>query len=83
MKEYHEMFLKCDALLLVDVFETFKNSSLKSYELCLSHYLSAAALSWNAILSMTKAELELIADADMYLFFEKSMRGGVYYIFKK
>ena len=83
MKEYHEMFLKCDALLLVDVFETFKNGSLKSYELCLSHYLSAAALSWDAILSMTKAELELIADADMYLFFEISMRGGVYYIFKK
>ena len=83
MKEYHEMFLKCDALLLVDVSETFKNSCLKSYELCLSHYLNAAALSWDAILNMTKAELELIADADMYLFFEKSMRGGVYYIFKK
>ena len=29
---------------------------------------------------MTKVELELISDADMYLFFEKGMRGGVSYI---
>ena len=29
---------------------------------------------------MTKVELELISDADMYLFFEKGMRGRVSYI---
>ena len=30
---------------------------------------------------MTKVELELILDANMYLFFEKGMRGRVFYIF--
>ena len=33
--------------------------------------------------TMTKVELELISDADMYLFFEKGMRGGVSYISKR
>ena len=35
------------------------------------------------MLNMTKAELELISDADMCLFFEKGMRHGDSYISKK
>ena len=37
-------------------------------------------LSWNAMLDMTKIELDLISDVDIYLFFEKGFRGGVSYI---
>ena len=29
MKDYHDLYLKCDVLLLADVFEKFRNSSLK------------------------------------------------------
>ena len=57
MKDYQDFHLKCDALLLVDVLEKFGNSIFKSYGLCLSRYLSAPALSWDAILNMTKFEL--------------------------
>ena len=32
---------------------------------------------------MTKVELELISDPDMYIFFEKIMRGGDSYIFNR
>ena len=39
-------------------------------------------LKWDAILSMTKVELGLISDIDMYLCFEKGMRDGVSYISK-
>ena len=42
-----------------------------NYRLCPSHYLSAAALSWDAMLNRTKVELELIPDPDMYIFFKK------------
>ena len=80
MKDYNDLYVKCDVLLLRDVFEKFRNSSLKNYVLCPSHYLSAPALSWDAMLNMTKIKLELIWDPDMYIFLEKSMRGGVSYI---
>ena len=66
--------------MLADVFEKFRNKSLKNHGLYLSHYLSAPALSWDAILNMTKGELELIQDPDMYIFFEKGIRGRVSYI---
>ena len=43
-------------------------------------YLSAPGLGWGAMLKMTKIELELISDPDMYIFFEKSRRGEISYI---
>ena len=61
MKDYHGFCLKCKMLLLADIFENFRNISLKYYGLCPSHYLTAPALSRDAMLSMTKIELELIS----------------------
>ena len=40
--------------------------------------MSTQGLSWDAMLKMTKIELELIPDPDMYIFFEKGTRGGIY-----
>ena len=62
MKDYHDLYLKWDVLLLTDVFENFRNNSLMNYGLCPSHYLSVPALSWDAILNMTKMKLEFISD---------------------
>ena len=77
-KDYHDLYLKCNILQSSDVFETFRNNSLKNYGLDLSHYLSASALSWDAMLNVTK--VKLIPDSDMYIFLEKGTRGGVSYI---
>ena len=84
MKGYHDLHLQYDVLFLADVFEKIKNSSLKIYGSCPSHYLSAPALNWDAMLNMVSVNLELISEsgADVYLLFEKCMRGGVSYIFK-
>ena len=43
----------------------------------------APTLTWDAILNMTKVELKLIPNPDMYLFLEKGMTGGVSYISKR
>ena len=42
--------------------------------------MSAPALSCDAMLNMTKVKLELITDPDMYIFFEKGIRGQVSYV---
>ena len=63
MKDYHNLYLKCDVLLLPDMFEKIINNSIKDYN-------------WDAILKMTKIELELIPDPDLYIFFGKATRSG-------
>ena len=39
MKDYHDLYLKCDVLLLADVFEKFRNNSSNNFGLCPIHYL--------------------------------------------
>ena len=50
MKEYYDLYVKCDVLLLADVFEKPIDNSLKNYGLCPSHYLRAPGSSWDAFL---------------------------------
>ena len=74
--DYHDIYLRTDVLLLADVFDTFRNSSIQ-------HYFSAPGMSWDALLKMTKVELELLTDIDMHLFMEKGLRGGVCMVSKR
>ena len=84
MKDYHGLYLKSDVSLLADVIEKFRNRYQENYVLHCSHYLSALGLSWDAILNMTtKAGLDLIPEIDMYLFFEKGIRTGVFPFLKR
>ena len=68
MGDYHDLYLKTDALLLCDVFEKFINTCLDYYGLDPCHYFSSPGLSWDAMLKKTKIELNLISDIDMHLF---------------
>ena len=83
MKYYYDLYLKCDILFLVNAFGKFRNNSLTNYGLFPIHYLSPPALSWDAMLNMTKVQLELITYPGMYIFFEKGIRGEVSYISNK
>ena len=70
-------------ILLADSFEKFISTCLKYYGLDPCHYFSAPGFSWDAMLKMTKIELEKISDPDKYMFFEQGMRCGVSYINKR
>ena len=80
MGQYHDLYLGSDVLLLADVFESFRRTCLQYYKLDPCHYFTSPGLSWDAMLKMTKVELELMTDIDMYQFIEKGMRGGISYI---
>ena len=81
--EYHDLYLKTDALLLCDVFEKFISVCLKDYRLDPCHYFSSPGLTWDVTLKMTGIELQKIDNIDMHLFSEKEMREGVSYISKR
>ena len=71
MGDYHDLYLKADVFLLVDVFEKFINTCLEYYGLDPCHYFSSPGIIWDAMLKMTKTELELISDIGVDLFAEK------------
>ena len=80
MGEYHDLYLKTDILLLTDVFENFRKTCLTYYKLDPLHYITSPGLAWDAMLKMTKINLELITVIDMQLFIERGMTGGISYI---
>ena len=80
---YHDLHLKADVLLLVDVSEKFVETCQNYYRLDPCHYFSSPGLSWDAMLKMTGIKLELLSDVGMHLFIEKGMRRGISYISKR
>ena len=44
LEEYHDLYVQSDTLLLADVFENFRNTCLKVYELDLARFLSLPGL---------------------------------------
>ena len=77
MRDYHNLYLELDVLLLTDVFENFREICQKNYKLDPAWYLTAPGLSWDAMLKETGVELELLVNPDMLLMLEKGTRGGV------
>ena len=77
IREYHDLYLMSDVLLLADVFENFRDVCIENYGLDPAWYYTAPGLAWDAALKLTKVKLELLTDYDMLLMFEKGVRGGV------
>ena len=75
--EWHDLYLKLDVLLLSDVFEAFRDKALATYGLDPAWYYTLPSFGWDCMLKYTKAEIELITDHNMYMMFERSIRGGI------
>ena len=75
--EYHDLYVRSDTLLLADIFENFRQSCLKNYELDPAHFVSLPGLAWQDCLEKTNVELELLTDYDMLLMVEEGIRGGI------
>jgi len=77
LRDYHNLYLLTDVLILADVFESFRTVCMEHYSLDPAHYYTAPGMAWQAALKKTKVELELIKDNEQYLFVENGIRGGV------
>ena len=83
IKDYHDLYLKSDVLLLADVFEKFRLTCIKNYKLDPAHYYTSPGLAWDACLKITGQNLELLSDYDMLMMFERGIRGGITHISKR
>ena len=77
LKDYHDLYLESDVLLLADIFETFRDVCMTNYELDPAWYYTAPGLTWDAALKITKVELELLTDIEMVDMVEEGIRGGI------
>ena len=83
MRDYHDLYLKTDVLLLADITTEFRRNCKKTYGLESLHYYTAPGLAWDAMLKYTEIELDLISDPDMYQMVDKGTRGGISSIMKR
>ena len=83
IKDYHDLYLKFDVLLLADVFENFRATCLHHYKLDPAHYYTSPGLAWDACLKTMGQHLELLSDYDMLMMIEKGIRGGITHISKR
>ena len=83
MRDYHDLYLKTDVLLLADVMENYRNICIENYGLDPLWYYTAPELAWDAALKISKIQLELLTDPDMYLMVENGIRGGISTIMKR
>ena len=77
MGEYHDLYLSTDVLLLIDMFDNFRNSCMNYYGLDPAYYRTLPNFVWDAMLKKTNIALYLVHDQYMYEMIEKGNRGGV------
>ena len=57
--DYYNLYVQSDTLLLADVFEDFRNTCIKVYELDPAHFLSAPGLAWQACLKKNRGGIRI------------------------
>ena len=82
-REYYDLYLLLDTLLLNDICTQYTHVVMNMYKVDPFWYITLPSLSWQAALKLTNVKLELLTDIDMYNFFKSGIRGGVSYIATK
>ena len=77
MHDFHTLYMKCDVALICDVFEHFCKIAHSDYKLDPKYYITLPSFSFDAMLKLSRVELELLTCPDAYLFLESAVRGGI------
>ena len=79
-RDYHDLYLTTDVLLLADVFENFRTKGLELFKIDPAYYISLPSYANDCLYRYTKQRSELLTEQDDYEFAEKSIRGGISFI---
>ena len=83
IRDYLEVYLLADVLLLADVFENFRNNCLQEYHIDPVYYFSSPHFTFDAFLYKSQITLELLSDINQYLFIMNGIRGGLSMVSKR
>ena len=75
--EYHDQYVQGDTLLLVEVFENFRNMCLEIYEFDPAQFFTVPGLVCQTALKKPQVKLDLSTDNNMLLMIEKGIRGVI------
>ena len=76
-KDYHDIYLRGDVVLLAEVFEKYRDLSIESYGIDPAWYVSGPSFFYNAMMKMCKAKLPIINDEKLYKLVKNGIRGGI------
>ena len=58
MRQYHDLYIKSDVLILADIFENFRNVCRKNYGLDPARYYTSLHLAWDASLKLAQEVIQ-------------------------
>ena len=82
-KDYHDLYMQTDIILLCDIFEEFADMCHRFFEVWPQNYFTAPGYAWDALLLFNGAKLEPLVDEDMYIFLERGIRGDYSNVHKR
>ena len=77
---YTARYMNLDIYLLADVFEAFRELSLREDGLDPVHFVSLPGLSYTACFKRSGETIDLLQDIDMVRMFERGIRGGLTFV---
>ena len=76
-KDYHDMYLLADVVLLAACFQAFRETVYDKYRSDPAYYIGLPGLSWSLAMKTCSKVIELINNQEDYLVFQESLQGGI------
>jgi hypothetical protein len=80
-RDYHDIYLESEVLLLADIFQDFRIQTRKNIDIDPLHYISLLSMAFDGAVKKGKEffepSIDLLSNLDMYIMFERGIQGGV------
>ena len=77
LRDYTDLYVASDVVLLADVLAHRRKLMYQTFKLDICHFISLPSYAIQAVLKMTRVQLELIKDPRMIAFIDRGVIGGV------
>ena len=83
LEDYHNLYMKCDKILLACVFEDLRRLCMNAYGLDCAHHYSASTLAGDAFLEIRPANIQLLTNREHLETVENMIRGGLASVYEE